>query len=122
MTEITRPPEVLRALRGHDFYPTEADGVPPLYAQDGKPAGEAIVYVHYFAPFLDAYVTEYEPETGTAFGWVCLNGDLMNAEWGYIDLPAYESIAIAKGGSVHYVERDQHFEPAPARDVLPKRD
>lgn len=70
--------------------PTSA---PPLYAQDGQ-GYNALVHAHYFVGSNDWLVTEYEPETGIAFGWACLGGDRQNAELGYVDLAELESIAI----------------------------
>ncbi|UQA91660.1 hypothetical protein [Streptomyces halobius] len=109
------PPEINREMRGHTFYPTEADSIPPLYAQDSK-GKDAIAYVHYFGPALDAYVTEYDPKTGEAFGWVMLNNDLPNAELGYIDLPAYESYSYK--AIWPFAERDLHFDPKPLRECI----
>lgn len=116
MREITRPPEINRDVRGHDFYPKPEDGIPPLYSQDGK-GMNATVYVHYFAPYVDIYVTEYDAASGEAFGWVCLEGDLPNAELGYVDLPAYESIT-PESGPAPVVERDQFFERKPLRECI----
>lgn len=109
------PPELYRRDRGHDFYPPEGvwKDIPAIYAQDGK-GMEAVVYLHYFAPWGDWYVTEVDHETGIAFGWAMLGSDLVNAELGYTDLPALESVS----NHPMIVERDLHFKAKPLRDVL----
>lgn len=35
--------------------------------------------------------------------------------WGYFSIPEFEALNHAKGFSV--IERDEHFEPAPVREV-----
>ncbi|MFF4403790.1 DUF2958 domain-containing protein [Streptomyces sp. NPDC001404] len=115
---VSDMPELHHQLRGHRFYPTAAElrGIPALYAQDGK--GEAaIIHAHYFSGWGDWYMTELDHRTGEAFGWACLGGDLLNAEWGYFDIVALESHVPTKPGTL--VERDLHFTPAPANKVLP---
>ena len=53
-----------------------------LYEQDGK-GKNAVVYMHYFNPSSDWYVTEMDKSTGQMFGYVILNGDRQNSEFGY---------------------------------------
>ena len=57
---------------------------------------------HYFYGGTDMYICEYEPETGVMFGFVILNGDLQNAEWGYINLAEIITIPV--------MNLDYHFE------------
>lgn len=80
--------------------------VPPLRAQDGK--GEnAIVYAKFFNPVGDGtwYMTEYDPQTGEAFGKVFMHG---NAELGYFSIPELASIRLQFGLGI---ERDRGFTP-----------
>ena len=70
--------------------------IPKLYFQDEK-GKNAIVYLHYFSSGSDWYITELDKTTGEAFGYVILNGDTQNSEFGYIDineLVANDSIEI----------------------------
>lgn len=85
-----------------------AKTVPSLYGQDG--ADDPIVHVHYFSCVngWDWYLTEYDPRTGEAFGLVRGFG----TEWGYFSVREMERVNREKGFGV--VERDEHFEPAPA--------
>ena len=107
MTEqpTTRPADTQRDRRGYDFYPPtdQAAAIPPLYGTEGTPAGEKVLYLHYFAGACDWWIAEYDPATGTAFGYACL-GDPQNAEWGYLHLPELEQVSVHH--SLVIVERD----------------
>lgn len=59
--------------------------IPKLYFQDEK-RKNAICYLHYFSSSSDWYITELDKTTGKAFGYVILNGDTQNSEFGYIDM------------------------------------
>lgn len=85
--------------------------VPPLYATEDE--GDPIACVKLFSSVSawTWYVTEYDPATGEAFGLVEGFAD----EWGYFSIPEFEALNHAKGFSV--IERDEHFEPAPVREV-----
>ncbi|MER5638261.1 DUF2958 domain-containing protein [Kitasatospora sp. NPDC002227] len=122
-TEITRPPEVRREERGHDFYPPAETlaTIPAIYATEHIPVGEKTVHLHYFCAWGDWYVTEFNPVDGEAFGWTMVgHHDPASGEWGYIDLPALESHRSERG-LPHLVERDLDFTPAPAAECLPRR-
>jgi len=61
---------------------------PKTYATDELPENETMVKMHYFNSGSDWYIIEkdmYE-EQRQAYGFVVLNGDLQNAELGYIDI------------------------------------
>jgi hypothetical protein len=64
------------------------EGMPVTYDQDGQ-GDEAIAFLHYFHGSSDWYITEKDVEGGIhqAFGYAVLNGDLENAELGYISIP-----------------------------------
>ena len=59
--------------------------IPKLYYQDGK-GKNAIVYLHYFSGGSDWYITELDKETNEGYGYVVLDGDTQNSEFGYINL------------------------------------
>lgn len=81
-----------------------AETVPPLYATEDE--DDPIARVKLFSRAWTWYVTEYDPATGEAFGFVGGFSD----EWGYFDVRDLEALNRAKGYNV--VERDGHFEPA----------
>lgn len=83
--------------------------MPVTYQQDGK-GDDALAYLHYFHGGSDWYITELDMDGGVdqAFGYACLNGDLMCAELGYI------SIAELVG---YGVELDFYFKPTTLRNI-----
>jgi len=91
--------------------------IPKIYGQDGK-GKESIVYLHYFNSSSDYYVTEltYEEDEKlfTAFGYVILNGDMQNAEFGY--LPINE--IIQQKNPIRYPELDFYWKPTSLKSIL----
>jgi len=79
-------------------------------AQDGKGIN-ATVLAHYFNPTGrgDWYATEYDPESGTFFGFVSIFGDHCN-EWGYFTIADLQGLTLPLGLSI---ERDRHYTPRP---------
>ncbi|MEV4440443.1 hypothetical protein AB0K09_15745 [Streptomyces sp. NPDC049577] len=110
--------EVHRQLRGHRFFPTadELREIPAFYAQDNEEPENNTLYAHYFLDSSHWYVAELNPRSGEAFGWVCLNGDLRGAEWGYFDLATLEPLVSMRPGTL--VKRDLEFAPTRAHEVL----
>jgi Protein of unknown function (DUF2958) len=117
-------PEVNRERRGHKFYPgfEALAEIPALYATDGVKAEKKTIHLHYFTGGCDWLIAELDPSTGQAFGWARLN--YPDGEWGFIDLPELEQIAIpgriVPNGIVLpiTVERDLHFTPRTFADCL----
>ncbi|WP_307839660.1 DUF4262 domain-containing protein [Streptomyces sp. MBT49] len=117
----TRPPEVWRGERGHDFYPAPAvlAEIPGLWATVLEPHGHRVVGLRYFSAWGEWYVVEVDDASGEAYGWSCLGGDLSQGRWGLIDLPALESFHQEDDLS-QLVVRDLDFTPAVAASVLPE--
>jgi hypothetical protein len=84
---------------------------PKLYETDAIKEHPAVF--HYFYGGTDMYICEYEPETGVMFGFVILNGDLQNAEWGYTGLAQIITIPV--------MNIDYHFEKQSIEAALYKR-
>jgi hypothetical protein len=84
---------------------------PKIHGTDGMKEHPAIF--HYFYGGTDMYMCEYEPETGVMFGFVILNGDLQNAEWGYINLVEIITIPV--------MNLDYHFEEQSVEAALYKQ-
>ena len=81
---------------------------------------DAPVTLHYFYGGSDWYIVERDagcnddPEQGIqrqAFGFACLNGDTLNAEWGYIAIDE-----LIRYG----VELDLYYKPQTKRDIKAK--
>jgi hypothetical protein len=106
----TRFTELHQAIRGHDFYPPQAElaALPPLYATEATPLGDKRIGLHYFAGSCDWWVIELDQESMLAFGYACL-GDPVCAEFGYIDLSELCGLRLRSAYSV--IERDLHWTP-----------
>lgn len=108
-------PEINREVRGHRFYPTDAEreSIPALYATESVPLRDKIVHMRYFVRngFGAWHVFELEDGDITrqlAFG-MC---DLGHRELGYVDLVALESLRVERpDGSLAIVERDLNWKP-----------
>jgi hypothetical protein len=87
--------------------------VPTLYANDGKDPKEVPVIAKFFTPWSNFtwYMTEYDPESGDAFGYV--KSDFP--EMGYFNMKELDSI---EGPFGLYIERDIHFKNKTLADVM----
>jgi hypothetical protein len=108
-----------RARRGHDFWPPAEvlEAIPALYATEDVAAADKVVHLHYFVGGCDWWVVELDSieRPQLAFGYVCL-GDPQMAEWGYIPL---DELAEVFRPPLIIVERDLHWMPRPAGEVIP---
>jgi len=66
---------------------SKIEAMPKTYETDGQ-GEKATAHLHYFNGGSDWYITEkdQENEQQQAFGLACLNGDIENAEIGYISI------------------------------------
>ena len=85
---------------------------PGLYETDGQ-GMEATATAHFFSPLSgwDWYMTEYDPETGEAFGFC--SGPFP--ELGYFSIREFEEINRRHGFEL--IERDAHFTPCRLSEV-----
>lgn len=90
--------------------------MPKTYETDGTP-GKDLATLHYFMGGSDWWIIEKDAGSpddevqgvqAQAFGLACLNGDVQNAELGYI------SIAELIG---HGVELDLYYKPEPIPEI-----
>lgn len=102
------PAQVNRKRRGHNFYPPKSANLPPLRANEEVPIADARIAARYYIGNSEWWVTEADPSTGEAYGYVCLNGDSDNAVWGYFSLPELETIHASM---FSIVERDMYWRP-----------
>jgi hypothetical protein len=95
--------------------------IPYTYQTKNQSADEKIVYLHYFYGGSDWYIVEKDkgdlsdPIPGTqnqAYGYVILNGDLIDAEWGYI--------SIEEIRQNEQIELDFYFTPVPFGELKKK--
>lgn len=91
----------------------ELSKLPGLYETEKVPLKKKIVHMHFFISGCDWWAVEYDPRTKLFFGFVILNGDLLNAEWGYFNLEELDDIHL----KYLEVDRDLHFEPQTAEEI-----
>jgi hypothetical protein len=78
--------------------------IPRLYETEHISLKEKLIYLHFFIGGCDWYIAEFDGED-LFWGFVILNDDFQNAEWGYISLSELKSINV--GG---WLEVDCEFE------------
>lgn len=83
---------------------------PALYSQDGL-GNDAIVHIHYFSGGSDWFITEMNLDEALFFGYVVLNGDLVNSEFGYTSIDEITSTDI---------ELDFHFTKMTVKEAITK--
>jgi hypothetical protein len=84
-----------------------------MYSTENINVKDKVIRMHFFLGGSDWYATEYSPEKDLFFGFVILNGDTLNAEWGYFSLPELATIKV-QGIEI---DRDLYWGPCPAREV-----
>ena len=67
--------------------------IPKLYETEHIPLKDKMIHLHFFIGGCDWYIAEYDSED-LFWGFACLNGDLQNAEWGYISFRELQDIRI----------------------------
>jgi hypothetical protein len=82
-----------------------ATGVPKLYATDGVPFADKLIYLHYFLGPCDWYMAEYSKAEDLFFGYANL-GDPEMAEWGLIQHAELRDLIIRPGIEV---DRDLYW-------------
>ena len=81
---------------------------PALYATSEKDSADVRIVAKFFNPCGRStwYMTEYDPETGRAFGFVRGEFGRTCDELGYFDISVLESLRLPFGLGI---ERDLHF-------------
>ncbi|SHL36694.1 hypothetical protein SAMN02745216_05077 [Desulfatibacillum alkenivorans DSM 16219] len=88
--------------------------IPRLYDTEGIPVEDKLIYLHFFIGGCHWYIAEYDGDD-LFFGYAVLNGDYLNAEWGYVSFSELKSVKVG------WLEVDCEAEDAwrvrPAREV-----
>ena len=92
--------------------PDDLARIPKLYATEGTPLVEKIIYEHFFIGGCDWYIAEYDGDD-LFFGYALL-GDPQNAEWGYISYRELREVKVEPGFEV---DRDLHWNPRRAKQI-----
>ncbi|MCM2286537.1 MAG: DUF2958 domain-containing protein [Desulfobacula sp.] len=89
------------------------NSIPRLYQTEHIALPDKTIHAHFFLGSCDWYICEYDG--GDLFwGFACLNGDLMNAEWGLIP---YSELKTIKVKGLYEVEHDEYWQVRPASEV-----
>lgn len=96
--------------------PSEEDlaKLPKLYETEHIPLEDKVLQMHFFIMGSDWYAVEYSPEERLFFGYVVLNYDKRNAEWGYFSLDDLCSVRNKDGLQI---DRDLFWKPKLFRDA-----
>jgi hypothetical protein len=89
--------------------------IPNLYMTDQVSIEDKLIYLHFFLAGSDWFVAEFDG-TDTFFGFVILNGDLRNAEFGYFSLAELQHIKV-NGWMEVDCELENHWKIRPASQV-----
>jgi hypothetical protein len=81
----------------------ELSSIPKLYETEKVSMKNKIIHLHFFLSGTDWYICEYDPEQKMFFGFVILDQDYFNAEWGYISLAELERV------NAKWLEVDRDF-------------
>lgn len=87
--------------------------IPGLYSTQEIPLKDKVIHLHCFIGSTDFYIAEYDGED-LFWGFSILNGDMQNAEWGYISFSELKAIKVE--GWLQ-VDCDLYWKPRPAREV-----
>mgnify|MGYP001193211009 CR=1 FL=1 len=89
--------------------------IPKLYETDPVSIRAKLIHLHFFLADCDWYVAEFNGED-IFYGFVILNGDLRNAEWGYFSFSELQRIRM--NGCVEVdCELESHWKLRPASQV-----
>ena len=89
--------------------------IPRLYETENMPAEEIEIHLHFFVSDCDWYIAEYDGDD-LFWGFAILNGDLLNAEWGFVSFAELKSINI-NGWLEVDCELEEYWKVRKAKDV-----
>lgn len=89
--------------------------LPRLYETGGIAPKDKLVFLHFFIGWSDWYAVEFDGED-LFFGYAILNGDTLNAEWGYFSLSELMSVQVSEGYEID-CELQEYWEVRPAWQV-----
>ncbi len=84
----------------------------PLRSQENVPDPLVVAKLFDIAGDATWYLTEFDPESKTAFGYVA---GLQSDEWGYFHIPELEAINFC---GIRLIERDLYFVQKPIGRIV----
>jgi len=89
--------------------------IPRLYKTESIPIKDKIIHLHFFIGGCDWFIAEFDGND-LFYGYAILNGDMQNAEWGYI------SFSEVKAININSIEIDcelaEHWQLKPVSQIL----
>jgi superfamily II DNA/RNA helicase len=64
----------------------QVKALPKVYSTQETDNKDKVLLAHYFAPSHDYYIVEIDKQADQFYGFTILQGDWINAEWGYIGI------------------------------------
>jgi hypothetical protein len=86
--------------------------IPNLYETEKISLKNKIIHLHFFIGGCDWYIAEFDGDD-IFFGFAILNGDHLNAEWGYISFSELKSINV----SGIEIDNDLYWKPQKASKI-----
>jgi hypothetical protein len=90
----------------------QLDKIPRLYETEDTPLLDKLIYLHFFIFGSDWFIAEYDGN-GTFFGFVILNNDYLNAEWGLISFLELRELNIRE----FEIDCETGWKPVPAGGI-----
>jgi hypothetical protein len=90
----------------------QARNIPGLYSTENIATENKLIHVHLVFGSCHWFTAEYDKED-TCFGFVMLNGDFQNAEWGYFSLQELHELSFG----IFKVQVDANWKVQPAKDI-----
>jgi hypothetical protein len=91
--------------------------LPSLYETEDTPLQQKEVWLHFFIGGSDWWAVEFDHKGGDLFfGFVILNNDHQNSEWGYFSLSEMRSIKVSGFLEID-CELEEYWQVRPASQV-----
>ena len=72
----------------------ELERMPKLYATEGTPLKDKLIYQHFYIFDYDWYMAEHDADAQLFFGYAILNNNQVSAEWGLIDYQELRELKV----------------------------
>ena len=89
--------------------------IPKLYETEQVPLKDKLIYLHFFIGGSDWFVAEFDGRD-LFFGFVILNQDFFNSEWGYFSFKELKEIKVTGRFEVD-CETENSWEIRPASEI-----
>lgn len=99
--------------------PTEErlNKIPRLYETENIQLKDKLIHLHFFLGSCDWYISEFDGND-LFFGYAILNGDMDNAEWGYISFAELKDLKTSFMEVDCELEKFWRIKPASAIDRI----